>query len=91
MFSDVGVTPVTAATTAEIGAAPGPDVLAGGGGVAVLTAPVVTEDAALELDDRVAVSAWVITGLLICVGATLVFGIWPAPLFNFAHDATLIF
>jgi hypothetical protein len=59
--------------------------------VAVLTAPVVTEDAALELDDRVAVSAWVITGLLICVGATLVFGIWPAPLFNFAHDATLIF
>ena len=30
-------------------------------------------------------------GLVLTLGVTLVFGIWPAPLFSFAHAASLMF
>ena len=39
----------------------------------------------------VVVSPWVATGIAICVATTLVFGVWPQPLVDFAHQATLIF
>jgi NADH-quinone oxidoreductase subunit N len=35
------------------------------------------------------VAARVATGL--CVGVTVLFGVWPQPLFDFAHSATLLF
>jgi hypothetical protein len=37
------------------------------------------------------VSPWVATSLVCTVGATIVFGVWPQPLVDFAHLATLIF
>ncbi|MCU1494137.1 MAG: proton-translocating NADH-quinone oxidoreductase, chain [Acidimicrobiaceae bacterium] len=69
---------------------------AGASAVATLVAPAYV--AAPELapegtpsEPEVSVSPWVTTGLVLCVGATLVFGIWPQPLVDFAHQATLIF
>ncbi len=30
-------------------------------------------------------------GIALCVGVTVLFGVWPQPLIDFAHDATLLF
>jgi hypothetical protein len=30
-------------------------------------------------------------GIAVCVVVTILFGVWPQPLFNFAHAATLLF
>jgi NADH-quinone oxidoreductase subunit N len=38
-----------------------------------------------------AVSGWVMSGLGLCVATTVVFGIWPQPLLDLAHQATLLF
>ena len=40
---------------------------------------------------RLGVSPWVATALLCTTGATILFGCWPQPLTDFAHQATLIF
>lgn len=40
---------------------------------------------------QVAISPWVATGVALCVGVTVIFGIWPQPLVEFAHQATLLF
>jgi len=37
------------------------------------------------------VSGTVVTAIAICVGVTVLFGVWPAPLVNFAHQARLLF
>lgn len=39
----------------------------------------------------IAVSPWTGTALVLTLGATVVFGIWPQPLISFAHQATLLF
>lgn len=44
-----------------------------------------------SVDQPIAVSRWVSSGLLICVVATVVFGVWPSPLIDFARAASLIF
>jgi len=71
-----------------------------GGGVATLVTPSATAIAEEILDTQIteaneeapiAVSPWVISGLMLCVGATVVFGIWPQPIVEFAHQATLLF
>jgi NADH-quinone oxidoreductase subunit N len=66
-----------------------------GGGLATLTAPaelVTSSSAVTVVAERTAepVSPWAATGLAICVAATLVFGVWPQPLVDFAHQATLL-
>jgi NADH-quinone oxidoreductase subunit N len=53
-----------------------------GGGVATLVRPVVA---------RLAVAPSIAFGLAVCVGVTVVFGVWPQPLVDFARTATLIF
>jgi NADH-quinone oxidoreductase subunit N len=103
MFADVG-RPATETAPALVNASgsalvrdrgDGDEV--GAGGVATLTVIRTTEvGEALVADDgveapRVVVSPWVATGIAICVATTLVFGIWPQPLVDFAHQATFIF
>ena len=53
-----------------------------GGGVATLVRPVV---------GRLVVAPSIALGLAVCVGVTVVFGVWPQPLVDFARAATLIF
>ena len=53
------------------------------GSVATLVVQVEVRDAT--------VSPWLWTGLSCCVGATLVFGVWPQPLIDFAQSASLLF
>ncbi len=40
---------------------------------------------------RLGVSPWVATALLCTAGATVLFGVWPQELVDFAHQATLLF
>jgi hypothetical protein len=42
-------------------------------------------------DADLQVSPWVWVGLALCVGTTVVLGIWPSPLVDFARHATLLF
>ena len=68
------------------------------GGLLLAEAPVLVEqDAATvepstdeEVRDGI-VSAWTWAGLILTVGATVVFGIWPQPLVDFAQHAHLLF
>ena len=41
--------------------------------------------------ERVALSPVVATGIALCLGVTILFGVWPSPLIDFARAATLIF
>jgi hypothetical protein len=41
-------------------------------------------------DESEAVSPTVATAIGLCVGVTVLFGVWPAPLLDFAHQATLL-
>jgi NADH-quinone oxidoreductase subunit N len=61
---------------------------AGGG---VVTVEVATrERVAVEADgSRHPVSPAVATAIALCVAATVLFGLWPAPIVNFAHHALL--
>jgi NADH-quinone oxidoreductase subunit N len=44
-----------------------------------------------EVDaESTAVSPTVATAIGLCVGVTVLFGVWPAPLLDFAHQATLL-
>ena len=61
----------------------GPD---GGRAVAVADAPT---EVAVESAPEAAPTLSVAVAL--CVGATVLFGVWPAPLVDFAHQATLLF
>ena len=68
------------------------------GGLLLAEAPVLVEqDAAtieVSTDEEVRdgiVSAWTWAGLILTVGATVVFGIWPQPLVDFAQHAHLLF
>ena len=36
-------------------------------------------------------SPWLASGLFLCLGTTIVFGIWPQPLISFAQQATFLF
>jgi NADH:ubiquinone oxidoreductase subunit 2 (subunit N) len=56
---------------------------AGGGGTSVLTK--------LAAERSIELSPWMLTGLVIVLGATVVLGIWPQPLVSFAHQASLLF
>jgi NADH-quinone oxidoreductase subunit N len=57
------------------------------GSVATLQIPD-TEDGVLA--DARAVPLSIATGIAICAGFTVLFGVWPSPIINFAHAATLI-
>jgi NADH-quinone oxidoreductase subunit N len=73
----------------------------GGGGVAVIASTetlVAVGGDARGTDDlgptplaRLGVSPWVATALLCTAGATVLFGVWPQQLTDFAHQATLLF
>jgi NADH-quinone oxidoreductase subunit N len=41
--------------------------------------------------DASPVSATTAVAIAVCVAVTVLFGVWPAPLVNFAHQATLLF
>ncbi len=73
---------VAGATTADVVAA-GPT--AGAVAVATRTSPVVKLAESFEIPLSTAI------GLGIAVGVTVVFGIWPGPLFAFAHAAHLLY
>jgi NADH-quinone oxidoreductase subunit N len=47
--------------------------------------------AAQGTEQAVKISPWMLTGLVLVLGATVVLGIWPQPLVSFAHQATLLF
>ncbi len=32
-----------------------------------------------------------VTAIALCLAVTIVFGVWPAPVVDFAHKATLLF
>ena len=52
------------------------------------------EDAVASAPDEAVpepVAGTVVAAIAICVGVTLLFGVWPAPLVNFAHQARLLF
>jgi NADH:ubiquinone oxidoreductase subunit 2 (subunit N) len=42
-------------------------------------------------EQAVKISPWMLTGLVLVLGATVVLGIWPEPLISFAHQASLLF
>jgi hypothetical protein len=42
-------------------------------------------------DGAPAVPATIVAAIALCVGVTVLFGLWPAPLVDFAHKATLLF
>jgi NADH:ubiquinone oxidoreductase subunit 2 (subunit N) len=56
-----------------------------GGSVATLVAE--GEEPPVEVD---AAPLSIATGIAICAGFTVLFGLWPSPIINFAHAATLI-
>jgi NADH-quinone oxidoreductase subunit N len=67
---------------------------AGGGGTAVATPPVTEPprpEPSAEGRPVVKVAPGVAAVVGTCVAFTLVFGIWPGPIFDFAHRATLLF
>ena len=39
-------------------------------------------------EQAVKISPWMLTGLVLVLGATVVLGIWPQPLISFAHQAS---
>ena len=41
--------------------------------------------------ERVAVPALAGLAIALCTGVTVLFGVWPQPLIDFAHQATLLF
>ena len=92
MFSDVGRTIPTHEGAATGGTPTDTLEMPSAGGVATLVAaPVAALVEVAEPDPAiVAVSPWVAAGLVLCVATTLVFGVWPQPLVDFAHQATLI-
>ena len=80
---------VTAPETASaLVASEGPSRLPEPASLAVLTQEAPTE--AVE-ERRVYVPGLTWAALTLCVGFTVVFGIYPAPIINFAHQATLLF
>ncbi len=66
---------------------------AGLGGPGRAVAAAVADDDAVPVvaDADLQVSPWVWVGLALCVGTTVVLGIWPSPLVDFARHATLLF
>jgi NADH-quinone oxidoreductase subunit N len=50
-----------------------------------------TGSAVATIQDRITVPPGIALTLFLCVGVTLVFGIWPAPILNFAHNATVLY
>ena len=58
---------------------------------AVAVEVVVEADAAAPSADDLSVPGAVSLAIALCVGVTVLFGLWPAPLLDFAHKATLLF
>ncbi len=44
-----------------------------------------------EDQDVAPVSVTMVTAIALCLAVTIVFGVWPAPVVDFAHKATLLF
>ena len=49
----------------------------------------VTDEASAEAAPRQPVPLGVAVAIAVCVGVTVLFGLWPAPIVNFAHHAVL--
>ena len=61
---------------------------------AVVGAEAVAEseaEAAAEVPERVPVPALTSLAIALCTGVTVLFGVWPQPLIDFANHATLLF
>ncbi|HEY3702121.1 MAG TPA: proton-conducting transporter membrane subunit, partial [Acidimicrobiales bacterium] len=100
-----GVTPARADAGADAGAggydtgpAPGAEVPVGEGalatapgGVAVAERTVVAEKAQGEENSPIRVPLLAGVGVLVSAAFTVFFGLYPAPLIDFAHRATLLF
>jgi NADH:ubiquinone oxidoreductase subunit 2 (subunit N) len=65
--------------------------------VTTINEQILLEDGATVLDDgevgpeRVEVPALAGLAIALCTGVTVLFGVWPQPLIDFAHQATLLF
>jgi len=77
-----------AATATASDPVPGEPASAQAAGVALLVAA--QDDVAPSLE-RVPVPASLAVALGLCATVTVVFGLYPAPLIDFAHSATLLF
>jgi NADH-quinone oxidoreductase subunit N len=87
-------TPQPAATGLPVVVGGAPSSQPSGAGSSVAVASVAVEAPASETDDtrrKHPVPAGAQVGLLLTVGLTVVFGVWPAPLFDFVHAAGLLF
>jgi hypothetical protein len=49
------------------------------------------DDGEVGPPERVAVPALASLAIGLCTGVTVLFGVWPQPLIDFAHQATLLF
>jgi NADH-quinone oxidoreductase subunit N len=85
-------TPAPAAATPEAQGAPEAEVAAGHD-TASTGETTVTLTLVETAEDRSSapVSPTTATAIAVCVAVTVLFGIWPAPLVDFAHQATLLF
>jgi NADH-quinone oxidoreductase subunit N len=84
---------VGAVGAGEVGVWAGEVVGAGGSSVATLEAipETATEAGTSGTGSQVlVVPLSVATGIAICAGFTVLFGLWPSPIINFAHAATLL-
>ena len=97
MFSPVGLVGDATGEGADVPDAPGVDTAVGSGGSAAADQPasiqVLTDDAPeadVEARGPVPVPVLTTAAIGICVAFTVVFGIIPGPIVNFAHQATLL-
>jgi NADH-quinone oxidoreductase subunit N len=92
--------PDEAATSAGPGSGAGADagigvtpaVLPSAAGAVTLSTPVATSAMSAASDgEELVVAPTAAAAIAVCVAVTVVFGVWPAPIVNFAHQATLLF
>jgi len=101
MYSSAGAGAVSGAEEPDGPASSGPDLAdarrAGGlegpdaGATATPGTSVISVLAAAAEGEDAAVPPTVAAAIAVCVGVTVLFGVWPAPLVDFAHQATLLF
>jgi hypothetical protein len=59
-------------------------------GVATLDAVTGPDGEVVASTNEPVIPLSVATGITICAGFTVLFGVWPSPIINFAHAATLL-
>ena len=90
----IGGTGIAAAVGGPAGAAGGLAGAAAGGRAAAAAGVAVLGGLALAdppETSRIPIPGTIYIALAICIGFTIIFGVWPAPMIHFARHATLFF